>query len=353
MWSLASVLHRSPADDDRAAVRSLYPPGPTATIFGEVSAAGEPAFGAQVVALSGGRVIASALTLPDGSYSIDGLDGGTYTIYVEPLDGPHSSVPNVACVRLGNLSGGGIYNNATLDTDLPTMFFGGNAAPTQVHVDAGAEAEVSFTLTGGANDVNPTLIGLATIDGQSISLSVGGSPAPLAAGLSQAIAVAGANLDMVEAAGIGFEDPAIAINAASLRQLQIDCNGTNIPVLAFQLTVAAGAVSGPRSLALRVGSEVSMMTGAVDVRGVDLPTPTPVATATTTQPPPTATPVQGCVGDCNGDSQVTVDEIVTMVNIALGSSPVSGCPAGDSDGSGSITVDEILTAIQNALNGCA
>jgi hypothetical protein len=41
-----------------------------------------------------------------------------------------------------------------------------------------------------------------------------------------------------------------------------------------------------------------------------------------------------------------------MVNVALGTQPVTNCTAGDSDGSGTITVDEILTAIQNALNGC-
>lgn len=58
-----------------------------------------------------------------------------------------------------------------------------------------------------------------------------------------------------------------------------------------------------------------------------------------------------CVGDCNGDGSVTVDEIVTMVNAAL-SGGIGGCDAGDADGSGSITVDEIVTAVNNALNGC-
>lgn len=59
-----------------------------------------------------------------------------------------------------------------------------------------------------------------------------------------------------------------------------------------------------------------------------------------------------CVGDCNGDGSVTVDEIVTMVNIALGNSPIGSCPAGDSSGDGAITVDEIITATNNALSGC-
>ncbi len=59
-----------------------------------------------------------------------------------------------------------------------------------------------------------------------------------------------------------------------------------------------------------------------------------------------------CVGDCSVDRQATVDELVTMVNIALGNADVSGCEAGDLSQDGQITVDEILTAVNNALNGC-
>jgi hypothetical protein len=60
-----------------------------------------------------------------------------------------------------------------------------------------------------------------------------------------------------------------------------------------------------------------------------------------------------CAGDCNGDGQVTVDEILTMVNIALGNTPVTACEAGDANHDGQITVDEILAAVNNALNGCS
>jgi hypothetical protein len=49
---------------------------------------------------------------------------------------------------------------------------------------------------------------------------------------------------------------------------------------------------------------------------------------------------------------VTVDEIVIMVNVALGNRPIEDCEAGDPDGSRTVTVDELVTAIQNALNGC-
>jgi len=60
----------------------------------------------------------------------------------------------------------------------------------------------------------------------------------------------------------------------------------------------------------------------------------------------------GCVGDCSGDGAVTVNELITMVNIALGNNPVSACPVGDANGDGEITVNEIISGVNNALNGC-
>ena len=59
-----------------------------------------------------------------------------------------------------------------------------------------------------------------------------------------------------------------------------------------------------------------------------------------------------CVGDCGEDDEVTVEEIITMTNIALGSAELDDCRAGDKSGDGQITVDEILTAVTNALQGC-
>lgn len=59
-----------------------------------------------------------------------------------------------------------------------------------------------------------------------------------------------------------------------------------------------------------------------------------------------------CVGDCDGSGEVTVDEIVKMVRVALGDAPVAECPAGDADSDGSITVDEVITAVNTALGGC-
>jgi hypothetical protein len=74
-----------------------------------------------------------------------------------------------------------------------------------------------------------------------------------------------------------------------------------------------------------------------------------ISVSVTVTPTPTPSP---CVGDCDGHGTVTVDEILTMVNIALGNTPVGHCLPGDANDDGQITVDEILTAVNNALNGC-
>ena len=63
---------------------------------------------------------------------------------------------------------------------------------------------------------------------------------------------------------------------------------------------------------------------------------------------PTAAP---CVGDCNDDGIVTVDEILTLVNIALGNADATACPNGIPNGA-QVDVALILTAVNNALNGC-
>jgi hypothetical protein len=70
---------------------------------------------------------------------------------------------------------------------------------------------------------------------------------------------------------------------------------------------------------------------------------------------PTATGTAGppCTGDCNGSGEVTIPELITLVNIALGNAPVADCLAGDRDQSGTVTVDELIAAVNRALEGCA
>ena len=57
------------------------------------------------------------------------------------------------------------------------------------------------------------------------------------------------------------------------------------------------------------------------------------------------------VGDCNSDGQVTIDELITLVNIALGNAQPSACPHGVPSGA-EVNVALIIQAVNNALTGC-
>ena len=60
-----------------------------------------------------------------------------------------------------------------------------------------------------------------------------------------------------------------------------------------------------------------------------------------------------CVGDCNGDGMVAINELITGVNIAQGATPLSQCPSFDVNGDNMVGINELITAVNNALNGCS
>ena len=66
---------------------------------------------------------------------------------------------------------------------------------------------------------------------------------------------------------------------------------------------------------------------------------------------PRASAAQVCVGDCNGDGRVTVDELVISVTLALGIGNTL-CDAFDANHDGSIAINEIILGVNNLLNGC-
>jgi len=59
-----------------------------------------------------------------------------------------------------------------------------------------------------------------------------------------------------------------------------------------------------------------------------------------------------CVGDCNGDGEVTINELIVGVNIALGNAAVDDCPSFDTNGDGEVTINELIAGVNNALQGC-
>jgi hypothetical protein len=81
-------------------------------------------------------------------------------------------------------------------------------------------------------------------------------------------------------------------------------------------------------------------------------TPTTTATESAAAATPTATAPAACAGDCNGDGEVSIDELVRGVRIALGLAGLDTCPPMDADGDGQVTIGELLQAVRNALAPC-
>jgi len=59
-----------------------------------------------------------------------------------------------------------------------------------------------------------------------------------------------------------------------------------------------------------------------------------------------------CHGDCNGDGQVFMNELILGVTIGLGSAPVGVCFAADGDENGAVRIDEVLRAVLIAQTAC-
>ena len=55
-------------------------------------------------------------------------------------------------------------------------------------------------------------------------------------------------------------------------------------------------------------------------------------------------------GDCNDDLDVTIDELMTAVGVAVGYRPLRDCDDADVDGDGAVTVDEIVLSVGAALD---
>ncbi len=61
---------------------------------------------------------------------------------------------------------------------------------------------------------------------------------------------------------------------------------------------------------------------------------------------------QACIGDCDGNGAVTVNELVRGVAVALAIRPLDGCEALDRDDDGTVAIAELIAAVGAALAGC-
>ncbi|MFI5394576.1 MAG: S8 family serine peptidase [Candidatus Binatia bacterium] len=234
---------------------------------------------------------------------------GISTFAASLNDGSGSEMSAPACVK-NAVSVGAVYN-----ADVGRFTFADPPHPTCTDSTTHADEVTCFSNSDSTTDVfAPGCPTTSTGLGGGVSTFCGTSQAtPLVAACAACLLQA---------------DPSAAPD-------QLELALKTSPTL---VTAPQNGLSFPR---LDCAAALAALTGVT-------PTSTPAATPTNT-PTPARTV---CTGDCNGNAVVTVDEILRMVNIALGNEPLSDCEAGDANGDGSITIDEILTAVDNALNGC-
>jgi hypothetical protein len=132
----------------------------------------------------------------------------------------------------------------------------------------------------------------------------------------------------------------------------LDLNDNRLRDAGEPFTIYSGKGAPPADpvKASTTQTAVDITFGDENVGSVATPTPTPSPSAPPV-PTPTSTPVP-CVGDCDGSGEVAIDEILVLVNIALGNADVPACPHGVPSGD-QVDVALILRAVNNALSGCA
>jgi hypothetical protein len=60
-----------------------------------------------------------------------------------------------------------------------------------------------------------------------------------------------------------------------------------------------------------------------------------------------------CIGDCDDNRTITIDELITGASLVVQELPTAGsCDAIDADTDGVAAVNELIAAIGNGLDGC-
>ena len=121
--------------------------------------------------------------------------------------------------------------------------------------------------------------------------------------------------------------------------------GDKAATTTFAVVVDA-ATSTPTSTPTVTPTETASPTAAPSP-----PFTTTAGTISASTPTATVTPIP-CVGDCDANGEITVDELVIGANIALGVASVAECPAFDCGHDGRVTVACLVQAVDHALTGC-
>lgn len=233
------------ASDDILGASVIYPePGflsSRGTIRGRVSESNNTSiFGAHVVAVdSNGNAASSALSQPDGSYSIPGLPPATYTVYAEPLDPLGASFFSRSDLD-------GFYANTT-----STYSTSGDA---QVSVGAGGTATQNFTLVretpalGGYQVRGPESTDFLNISGQVPQ---------------------GASNIIIGVTGPGLPQSGTPLQVSgsgiTIHRTFFTTTSIGLPAVLIEISISPTAPPGSRNLIISSGGQRTIVTGGLEI----------------------------------------------------------------------------------------
>lgn len=261
----------------------------------------------------------------------------------------------------------------------PSSDTGAGLAGYEVWIDSGAVGQCApCTVASDQNGFNPTQplsIGSHTwfvkaVDGaghktesEIRSFSVAATPTPTASNTLTPSSTA-------TITGTSTPTPTAPPTSTPTTTPTVTSTSTATPTRSFSLTPTITFTDTPT--ATGTATDTPTETPTTTPTAADTPTRTPTATFTsrptpsptgtsTTSPSPTVTPTPSptvtatplsCVGDCSGDGEVTVNELIMGVNIVLGNVLAGQCPAFDCRHNGQVTVDCLVRGVNAVLGGC-
>lgn len=297
----------------------------------------------------GSRPQAIDLTAPPASaVVIHGVDAGD--AYGEEMFAGDFNGDGHGDVAIGALSARG-FGNALTSAGEVALVYGGPSLPGSRIDLADFPANVVFFYGAARSAIAGDTAMLVDLDGDQRDDLVIASPNQAVgtlnrAGVTDVIFGTSAVLPQhIELANLPPELSALAIEGGSAEDIlaysmylgDVDADGLSDLLLNLMggdgfddlLPQAGDAV-------VLSGFEVSRAAGRVPVVGTPTPTPTPGP----------------CVGDCDENGVVTVDEVVYGLGVALGNAPLGDCPSLDADGLGHVTINELVVAVGATLFGC-
>ncbi len=236
---------RTLATDDQIAVSVVYPASgfnsSTGTIRGRVTDnSGNIIFGAHVAAIdANGNVAASTISQLDGSYSIQGLPPGNYTVYAEPLD-----AANGAYFSRFDLPQ--FFNSVNLDfqtsRDWPVVAGAGGTVSLDISVARGNPPFDAYIIFNAPNNAFLNVAALAAQGQNNLTIGVAGPGLPQS---GSPLAVSG---------------PGITILRTYFRT-----TSSGLPAVLADITVSPSAPIGMRNIVINAGGQRTIVTGGLEI----------------------------------------------------------------------------------------